>query len=370
MSDWKVIFVNICKYSSMFPMARDTDSALKFVKRIYPPRVFGMALAFPVVAVVLYQQQAPWPFWFLAVFTGFCWPHFAYFLASRGSHPIRGEYRNLMADSMVAGLWVPMLSFNLLPSLVLLSMVSLDNMTVGGWRLLMKGLLVSAVSVLVGWMWATAIWPEYAVHIEPTMLTLIAVAPLMVVFPLSVGVITHGLFGRLARQREELQEVSRIDGLSQLNNRKHWETSVYTEYERHRRSGSPFSVIMLDIDHFKETNDTYGPVAGDQVIRDLSELLSESVREADVAGRYGGEEFCLMLPDTDITSAMQLAERLRISVQTLLVKPYEIRVTISLGVAQVDAEVKKYRQLIERADKALYLAKRSGRNISIAYEAE
>lgn len=345
----------------------DTDSALNFVKRNYPPRVFGMALAFPAAAVVLYQQQAPWPFWVLAVFNGFLWAHLAYFLAAHGSHPTRAEYRNLMTDSVFAGLWVPVLSFNLLLSLVLLSMVSLDNMVVGGWRLFLKGLLVSVVSVLLGWMWVTAIWPGYAIQIEPTMLTLIAVAPLMVVFPLSVGVINFGLSRRLATQHVELEEVSRTDGLSKLNNREFWEASVYTEYERHRRSGSPMSLIMIDIDHFKEVNDKYGHVAGDQVIRDLSELLSESVREADVVGRYGGEEFGLLLPDTDIKGAMQLAERLRISVQTLMVKPYEIRCTISLGVAEADTEVKKYRQLIERADKALYLAKRNGRNISMSY---
>jgi len=351
-------------------MARDTNTALNFVKRIYPPRVFGMALAFPALVVVLFQQQAPWPLWLLAILNGFFWPHLAYYLASHASQPVKAEYRNLLADSMFAGLWVPLLSFNLLPCLVLLSMVSMDNMTVGGWRLFIKGLLVSAVSILVGWMCAAALWPEYAIQVEPTMLTLIAVAPLMVVFPVSVGVITHGLSRRLVRQREELEEVSRIDGLSQLYNRQYWETSVYTEYERHRRSGSSLSLIMIDIDQFKETNDTYGHVAGDQVIRDLSELLSESVREADIVGRYGGEEFGLLLPDTDIEGAMQFAERLRISVQTLMVKPYEIRVTISLGVAEADGKVSKYRQLIEHADKALYVAKRSGRNITIAYEAD
>ena len=124
----KATFVNIGKYSSMFPMTRDSDSALNFVKRNYPPRVFGMALAFPAVTVVLYQQQAPWLFWALAVFIGFLWPHLAFFLATRAARPTQAEYRNLLADSAFAGLWVPMLSFNLLPCLVLLSMVSLANM--------------------------------------------------------------------------------------------------------------------------------------------------------------------------------------------------------------------------------------------------
>ncbi len=125
---------------------------------------------------------------------------------------------------------------------------------------------------------------------------------------------------------------------------------------------------MIDIDLFKQINDKYGHVAGDQVIREISDLFADSVREADVVGRYGGEEFGLLLPDTDIKGAQHFGERLRVAVQALVVKPYGIRCTISLGVAEVDADVKKYRQLIERADQALYTAKRNGRNICLAYE--
>lgn len=200
------------------------------------------------------------------------------------------------------------------------------------------------------------------------MLTLIASAPIMVVFPLSIGVISFRLSRRLVRQREQLEKISRTDGLSQLNNRRYWEESVYREFERHKRSGSPLSLIMIDIDYFKQVNDKYGHVAGDQMIREISDLFAEAVRQADVVGRYGGEEFGLLLPDTDIKGALLFAERLRLGVQTLTVKPYGVRCTISLGVAEVDSDVKKYRQLIERADKALYEAKRNGRNLALAYE--
>ena len=112
-----------------------------------------MALAFPAVAVVLYQHQAPWHFWLLAVFNGFFWPHLAYFAASRSTVPTRAEYRNLISDSVFAGLWLPLLSFNLLPALVILTMSCLDNMTVGGWRLFMKGLLASFIASLLCWGW-------------------------------------------------------------------------------------------------------------------------------------------------------------------------------------------------------------------------
>jgi diguanylate cyclase len=351
-------------------MSRNTGTGIEFVKRIYPPRIFGMALAFPAAAAVLYQQQAPWHVWLFAVFVGFLWPHLAYFVASRSERPVFAEYRNLLCDSVFAGLWVPLLSFNLLPSLAMLTIVSLDNMAVGGWRLFAKGLLASAISMLLGWQWIVFVWQDYSIWLEPNLLTLTATAPILVVFPLFIGAITFRLSRRLLRQREELERIGRTDGLSQLYNRRYWEETVFLEFERHKRSGSPLSLIMIDIDHFKQVNDKYGHVAGDQMIREVSDLLASSVRQADVVGRYGGEEFGLLLPDTDVKGAKLFAERLRLGVQTLNIKPYGIRCTVSLGVAEADSRVKRHRELIDYADRALYSAKRNGRNIAMAYEAE
>ena len=351
-------------------MSKNNGSGLNFVKRIYPPRIFGLALAFPAVAVVLYQQQAPWHFWAFAVFNAFLWPHLAYFIAARSERPTLAEYRNLIMDSVFVGVWVPLLSFNLLLALVLLTMISLTNMSVGGWRQFLKGIGASLVSMVVAWQWALLFWGGFALRLEPDMLTLIAAAPVMVVFPLSIGMINFSLSRRLIQQREELAIISRTDGLTQLYNRRYWEESVFREYERHKRSGSPLSLIMIDIDHFKQVNDEYGHVAGDQMIREISDLFAEAVRQSDVVGRYGGEEFGLLLPDTGIKGALRFAERLRLAVQTLTVKPYGFHCTISLGVAEVDSAIKQYRQLIEHADKALYVAKRSGRNIALAYELE
>jgi diguanylate cyclase len=351
-------------------MSRNTGTGLNFVRRLYPPRIFGMALGFPAVAVVLYQTQAPWHFWVFAAFYAFLWPHLAYFVASRSERPTLAEYRNLMTDSVCIGFWVPLMSFNLLPSLVMVTMVCMSNMAVGGWRLFLKGLMASLISMFFGWQWAMFIWEGFSYQLQPDMLILIATAPVMVVFPLSIGVINFSLSRRLAHQREELEKISRTDGLSQLNNRRYWEESVFKEYERYKRTGAPLSLIMIDIDHFKQINDEYGHVAGDQVIREISELFAEAVRQSDVVGRYGGEEFGLVLPDTDIKGALQFAERIRLAVQTLTIKPYGFHCTISLGVAEVDSDIKKHRQLIEHADKALYVAKSSGRNIALAYDPE
>jgi len=350
-------------------MSHDTGTGLNFVRRIYPPRVFGMALGLPAVAEVLYQQQAPWLYWAFAIFNGVLWPHLAYLIASRSAKPILAEYRNFIADSVFAGIWVPLLSFNLLPSLVLMTMASMDNMTVGGLRLFVKGLVASLISMLLAWGCAMFIVPDYTLQLEPNLLILIATAPIMVFYPLSMSRINFSLSRRLARQREELERINHTDNLSGLNNRHFWEASVCREYERHKRSGAPLSLIMIDIDHFKRVNDEYGHMAGDEMIREISKLFIECARTSDIVGRYGGEEFAVVLPDTKLEDAMLFAERMRLAVQFLSVQPYRVRCTISLGVAEVNPSMYKYQQLIELADQALYQAKRNGRNIAVAYEA-
>ncbi|MCY1375509.1 putative diguanylate cyclase DgcT [compost metagenome] len=121
---------------------------------------------------------------------------------------------------------------------------------------------------------------------------------------------------------------------------------------------------MFDIDHFKKVNDSHGHPAGDKVIQAVAEVMREQVRDTDYAGRYGGEEFVVLLPDVDSAAATLFAERLRRRIESLLVT-YEgqgIPFTISLGVADLSEPAEDYQQLIERADQALYAAKEAGRN--------
>lgn len=163
---------------------------------------------------------------------------------------------------------------------------------------------------------------------------------------------------------KELAELSQIDGLTKLFNRMHWEKRLVVEYKRWTRSQRISSLVMLDIDHFKKVNDNYGHLAGDEVIRHISELIREHVRETDTSGRYGGEEFAILLADTTAENAQVFAQRLREKVETSVVyhSNVEIKYTISMGIAQVDDSLENYEQWIECADKALYRSKLGGRN--------
>lgn len=162
-----------------------------------------------------------------------------------------------------------------------------------------------------------------------------------------------------------LSEVSSRDVLTGLYNRWYVIEKLESEINRSLRHGSPMSILMLDIDHFKRINDTWGHAAGDQVLQAVGKLLRDSCRVYDVPGRYGGEEFCILLPETRLGNTSTVAERIRGRLEATELQCGDGRtvVTASIGVAGLDGDgVVSPASLIERADRALYSAKNHGRN--------
>lgn len=169
----------------------------------------------------------------------------------------------------------------------------------------------------------------------------------------------------------QLKQLARTDRLTGLNNRGYWEECLAQEFARHRRYQSRAALVMFDIDHFKKVNDTYGHPAGDKVIQAVADVVREQIRDTDYAGRYGGEEFVILLPDIDNAGAHIFAERLRLRIAALVVSHDEQRIsfTISLGIADFSLPMDEHKQLIERADQALYASKKGGRNQTNIYQA-
>lgn len=163
---------------------------------------------------------------------------------------------------------------------------------------------------------------------------------------------------------KKLEQMSRVDGLTGLFNRRYWEEQFLLEHKRSQRSNADASVIMLDIDHFKAVNDNYGHMAGDHIIRTLAKIIKKSTRETDISGRYGGEEFAILLPDTDSQNAQQVAERIRFMCEKLTTSYEGIQIdfTVSLGIADFDSSYTNHMAWLDTADKALYSAKEGGRN--------
>ena len=169
-------------------------------------------------------------------------------------------------------------------------------------------------------------------------------------------------------QNRVLSEVSARDSLTGLYNRWYVLEKIDVELNRSVRHGSPMSVLMLDIDHFKRINDSFGHTAGDEVLRSVGQVLRESCRVYDVPGRYGGEEFCIVLPETRVGNTSAVAERIRsrLASTKIPIGNTSVTVTASIGVAGMDASpdegVVSAAALLDRADRALYAAKHHGRN--------
>lgn len=163
---------------------------------------------------------------------------------------------------------------------------------------------------------------------------------------------------------KKLQEVSNRDGLTGLYNRRYVEETLSTEYERNHRYGGKLSVILSDIDFFKKFNDEHGHLAGDEVLTIVSQRLQSGLRKPDTLGRYGGEEFMIVLPETDLAGAYIVAERLRKAVCSTPIKyaGVSLTVSVSLGVTQLHEKHRGYEDLIRDSDQALYESKDAGRN--------
>ncbi|MEK9825351.1 MAG: diguanylate cyclase, partial [Methylotenera sp.] len=164
---------------------------------------------------------------------------------------------------------------------------------------------------------------------------------------------------------DRLSNQARVDYLTNLSNRRYFMEQAEAELNRALRYGSPLALLMIDIDHFKNINDSYGHKTGDMVLQKMSDLLKQSLREVDVLGRIGGEEFAILLPESRLENAIEVAERLRVQIanaKLLEAHGQALRCTVSVGVAMLDNPNKNLDALFNQADEALYKAKNSGRN--------
>lgn len=171
---------------------------------------------------------------------------------------------------------------------------------------------------------------------------------------------TRKLIRKLIEARATIEKIAITDGLTGLFNRRHVLQRFVEEFEMSRRLDKPLACIIVDIDHFKTVNDKFGHLAGDEVLKEVSNRIKQSIRIYDILGRYGGEEFLILLPGANAEQAWNLAERIRLHVRETTI--LEVQVTISLGVTSLHGSDQAIDEMIKRADDALYKAKNAGRD--------
>jgi diguanylate cyclase (GGDEF)-like protein len=182
--------------------------------------------------------------------------------------------------------------------------------------------------------------------------------------------LSYGNVSELAKEAAAFERLACLDGLTGLNNRRHFMVLADMEWSRFKRYGRPLAVLMLDIDFFKSVNDCYGHDAGDEVIKAVADILQKHKRTSDIVGRLGGEEFALLLPEASAESAAAAGERFRrlVAESEILTGDERIPVTLSVGVGAAHDQTSGIGQMLKEADIALYEAKRSGRNRVCRFE--
>jgi diguanylate cyclase len=313
------------------------------------------------------------------------YPHIVFLLARRSSNAQHAESNNLMVDCLMFGALAAALQFPLWIAFTVYTASTLNITISAGLRGLLRSQLaffsgILVVGLSVGWHLSPGTeWPA-------TIMCLIGNAVYMV----AIGLTAFGRNRQLRQTREalrkgentlkqqlaeiqtlqeKLQEQAVRDPLTGLYNRRFLDTIVARELARCEREGLHLTVMMIDVDHFKKVNDTYGHPGGDEVLKKLATLLLEKVRVIDVACRFGGEEFLLMLPSMSPEFAIVRAEQCReaFAQATVEFDGQTIRATMSVGIAVYPQHGDTLSELTRCADVALYQAKEAGRNRVVLY---
>ncbi|AKC88032.1 diguanylate cyclase [Pseudoxanthomonas suwonensis] len=333
-------------------------------RQVYPLRVLGMGLGGLPLAAVLYESGAPAATWAWLGFTALLWPQLALWLALRSRHPHRAEVRNLLFDSALAGMWVPLMHFNLLPSVLLVTLTTVDKISTGIPRLWLQSLPVMLAGAVLG-----SVATGLAFQPATSMAVILACLPVLLIHTVAVSLAANRLIGRIREQNRELDRLQRVDALTGLSGRRHWQQQAEAALHRHREEAAPAVLLMVDIDRFKDINDQYGHASGDDVLRMAAGILRRRLGEHDSAGRFGGDEFAVVLAGAGRDDAVAVAEGMRRDVEAAaLALPHMagLRCSVSIGVAAADAGHASVRDWLEAADAALYAAKHAGRNRVVA----
>lgn len=339
-------------------MENRPGKGLSFAKRIYKPRIFGTGMSCICVIAALHPLVMPAWLWVLLLINGFVWPHLAYQLAARSTFPYNAEQRNLLCDALFSGFWAAAVQFTPLTAVTLLSMVSMNNVAAGGKRLLVRGLLGQAIGVGVAWL-------LFGINFNPSVSPgqVYACLPMLMLYPMALGLVCYRLAIKLSEHKRALGALSRTDSLTGLLNHGSWKDLLHLKFHKCQQLQTQATIALIDIDHFKQINDTHGHIVGDAVLRQLSLELRKHLRDNDLAGRYGGDEFSVILPQMPLFEAAQIMERMRETFSNYRNPQIpQLRVSLSIGLADFQTSFADAAMWLNAADRALYAAKDTGRN--------
>ncbi len=330
-------------------------------RSMYVPRIVGLLLGGVAVGATLQQHETSLWLWLLLFGNALVWPHAAYWRSRRAKEPRVTEQWNLAIDSLLGGFWVVAMQGCLIPSTLVLGMLAMNNISIGSTRFLSIGLLANAAGAALGLL-------LLGLNFEPaaSLSTQLLCVPFLLAYPLCVGFVAFRLAKKLHAQREELKHLSERDAMTGLYNRRYFEDGLQREFFKFLRYQHDVCLVIADIDHFKQINDTFGHAAGDDAIRAFARVLTEHSRQGDLVARLGGDEFVALLVQTSPKDALLFAQR----VQHAFVAIAEQQraedgdgpvLSASMGIAMPHPRMRDYHAWLELADTGLYRVKTTQR---------
>jgi len=342
-------------------------------------------IVFAILALHFHARGQGAVAWVLMSLQFLVYPHVVYFVARYARDPLKVEINNLRLDDWCFGLWVAWLGFPLWVSYLLVICGCINLAAFRGFRGALEAAALSALGAAISVaLFGLRFEPDTTMPVTALSMTCLTVYLLL----FARGAYTRAVTlsetryklqkSELALQRQleavqalqtQLSEQANRDPLTGLYNRRYLNDALSREFGRSAQAGKPLAVLLIDIDHFKQINDQFGHSTGDRVLEDVAGLLQANARFGDIVCRYGGEEFLILLPEMDASTALERAERYRAevsmpgAVNATVGKP----VTLSIGVACATDMTVSPQRLIDQADEALYQAKVDGRNRCVLY---
>lgn len=327
-------------------------------RRTYPLRVTSMALGGLVVATCMTEFGADTAVWGFVLVSSLVWPHIAQLHTRHSQDRLSAENANLQIDAIIIGSWIPIMHFCALPSIALLAISITDRnhtCTRDGW---LYSLCATFAAMGLA---AVVIRPTFAW--EASLAVQLSMLPLLLLHSVFSSWSTRQLVRKLAQQNVKLQVLSRIDPLTTLYSRDYWWQKARAALRDFRQTQASACLLIVDIDHFKHINDSFGHTVGDEVLQAIGLTIRHCLRSHDAAGRYGGDEFAVLCIHTSLDEAYAVALRIRNQLSQLRVREYpQLRVSASIGVAAADASFTSVKDWVQAADSALYSAKDAGRD--------
>ena len=330
-------------------------SAARLPKQIYLPRVLGMGLGALCIVAALRDQTRPDWVWMVTFIGGFVWPHLAYLHSSRAKKSGRAEKSNLMIDAALTSFALYAIGFSIVPSAIGITLTAMNNLAVGGARLWIRGCIATLAGSLV-----TAVFLPFEFHPASSLLVQSANMLLVVMYLIAFAWTMWRMANNLQKSRDALHVLSQTDALSGLKNRGAFESALGERFAllQTGHGDAQTALLFIDLDHFKRINDESGHAAGDAVLRAMGWALNSEIREDDIAARYGGDEFAVLLDQANESGALAFLDRVKTRIRkTTLFENSAIPLTWSTGVSLFVGSMPSPDVWLAQADAALYKVK-------------